>query len=137
MASTSAAAPAVLRRIAASIRAASPPPVRRSAIRKNWRHDSSTEAGSRRYDSYISAMYPSLKALVMGRDMPENVTRGRDRRFSVRGHDQRKGRAHARFRFHLDPSTEEGGQAARDVESQARASVAAGETGVELSDGFE
>jgi hypothetical protein len=33
---------------------------------KNWRQDSSTEAGSRRKDSYRPATYPSLKALMIG-----------------------------------------------------------------------
>src|SRR5689334_19870012 len=43
------------------------PPANWAAVRKNCLQDSSTEAGSRTNDSYISAMYPSLKALTVGR----------------------------------------------------------------------
>src|SRR5690242_14044475 len=67
-------AAAALRRSDGSYAAAGEgrPPPSRSAKRKNWRQDSSTDEESRRNASYCSAMYPSLKTLVMGNsDMPE------------------------------------------------------------------
>lgn len=44
-------------------------PLRLSANLKNCRHDSSTEAGSRRYASYASLMYPSLNTPVIGSEL--------------------------------------------------------------------
>src|SRR5687768_17359464 len=97
MAETSAAAPATLRRSAGSAApaAAAPAAVPPASVAANWkncRHDSSTEAGSRRYDSYISAMYPSLKTLVMA-DMEENL-RGRGTRDEVRARARDEGEGH-------------------------------------------
>src|SRR4051812_27364382 len=78
MESTSGAAPATFAR---RVESTAPgcdevvAPDSRSANRKNCRHDSSTDDGSRRYDSYASAMYPSLKTLVIGSlDMFPNLT---------------------------------------------------------------
>src|SRR5690348_2409547 len=69
MACTRPAAPATVRRYVVSVVGAADVPAMLDANRKNCRHDSSTEDGSRKYDSYNSATYASLYTPVMGREV--------------------------------------------------------------------